>query len=259
MSQNQITTPTTTLQKAHKAKIAKQVRTVSFQTLINVLTILIVLLAFIPIMLMIFLSLKENIQIKLDFWAWPNPPAWENYSIAWQKLIQNMVNSLVTVAVGTLLTVILSSASGYVFARLDFPLKSFLFMAMMALMMIPGVLTLTPSFKLMQRLKLTDTWFALWFPVGVGRADHGHVPVPHVHLRAARVAVRGRAHRRRDGISGLLPHRHSAGQADSGDADGHEPDRLLWRLHLAAAGHLHQHPAGHLRGRARVPDQPVRH
>lgn len=164
MSQNQITTPTTTLQKAHKAKIAKQVRTVSFQTLINVLTILIVLLAFIPIMLMIFLSLKENIQIKLDFWAWPNPPAWENYSIAWQKLIQNMVNSLVTVAVGTLLTVILSSASGYVFARLDFPLKSFLFMAMMALMMIPGVLTLTPSFKLMQRLKLTDTWFALWFP-----------------------------------------------------------------------------------------------
>ena len=103
MSQNQITTPTTTLQKAHKAKIAKQVRTVSFQTLINVLTILIVLLAFIPIMLMIFLSLKENIQIKLDFWAWPNPPAWENYSIAWQKLIQNMVNSLVTVAVGTLL------------------------------------------------------------------------------------------------------------------------------------------------------------
>ena len=168
MSQNQITTPTTTLQKAHKAKIAKQVRTVSFQTLINVLTILIVLLAFIPIMLMIFLSLKENIQIKLDFWAWPNPPAWENYSIAWQKLIQNMVNSLVTVAVGTLLTVILSSASGYVFARLDFPLKSFLFMAMMALMMIPGVLTLTPSFKLMQRLKLTDTWFALWFPWASG-------------------------------------------------------------------------------------------
>ena len=168
MSQNQITTPTSTLQKAHKAKIAKQVRTVSFQTLINVLTILIVLLAFIPIMLMIFLSLKENIQIKLDFWAWPNPPAWDNYSIAWQKLIQNMVNSLVTVAVGTLLTVILSSASGYVFARLDFPLKSFLFMAMMALMMIPGVLTLTPSFKLMQRLKLTDTWFALWFPWASG-------------------------------------------------------------------------------------------
>ena len=168
MSQNQITTPTSTLQKAHKAKIAKQVRTVSFQTLINALTILIVLLAFIPIMLMIFLSLKENIQIKLDFWAWPNPPAWENYSIAWQTLIQNMVNSLVTVAVGTLLTVILSSASGYVFARLDFPLKSFLFMAMMALMMIPGVLTLTPSFKLMQRLKLTDTWFALWFPWASG-------------------------------------------------------------------------------------------
>ena len=151
-----------------KDRTRKQVRHYSFQTLITVLTLIIVFLAFVPIMLMLFLSLKSNIQIKLNFWAFPNPITWSNYHTAWGLLIQNMFNSLITVAVGTALTVALSGMSGYVFARLEFPLKNFLFMVMLALMMIPGVLTLTPSFKLMQRLHLTDTWFALWFPWASG-------------------------------------------------------------------------------------------
>ena len=58
--------------------------------------------------------------------------------------------------------------SGYVFARLEFPMKNFLFMMMLALMMIPGVLTLTPSYKLIQRLGLKNSWFALWLPWASG-------------------------------------------------------------------------------------------
>jgi len=147
-----------------KLSAKKRLRTNSFQSAVTLVTILIMLLAFIPIFLMAFLSLKLNYQIQLDFWSLPIPPAWSNYQLAWKQLVQNMVNSLLTVSIGTLFTVFLSSTSGYVFSRLEFPLKNFLFLCMIALMMIPGVLTLTPSFKLMQRLKLTDTWFALWFP-----------------------------------------------------------------------------------------------
>ena len=147
-----------------KLSTKKMIRIYSFQTAITLATMVMVLLAFIPIFLMAFLSLKLNYQIQLDFWALPIPPAWSNYRLAWNQLMQNMVNSLVTVSVGTCLTVFLSSTSGYVFSRLEFPLKGFLFICMIALMMIPGVLTLTPAFKLMQSLKLTDTWFALWFP-----------------------------------------------------------------------------------------------
>ncbi|MGI6691796.1 MAG: carbohydrate ABC transporter permease [Christensenellales bacterium] len=146
----------------------KRLKQAAFQTIITLMVMLIILLAFVPVFLMLFLSLKLNYQIMLDFWALPIPPAWSNYQTAWSQLIRNMINSLITVSVGTLLTVALSSTSGYVFARLDFPMKNFLFMAMMALMMIPGVLTLTPAFKLMQRLRLTDTWFALWFPWASG-------------------------------------------------------------------------------------------
>ena len=153
---------------ANAMKRRWKARTISFQTLITVIAIIFVLLAFIPIFLMLFLSLKSPSQFYSNLWAIPNPPQWSNYNAAYLQLFQNMVNSIVTVSVGTLLIVILSAMSGYVFARLDFPLKNFLFMMMLALMMIPGVLTLTPSFKLIQRLGLKNTWWALWLPWASG-------------------------------------------------------------------------------------------
>ncbi len=153
---------------ANAMKRRWKTRTISFQTLITVIAIIFVLLAFIPIFLMLFLSLKSPSQFYSNLWAIPNPPQWSNYNAAYLQLFQNMVNSVVTVTVGTLLIVVLSAMSGYVFARLDFPLKNFLFMMMLALMMIPGVLTLTPSFKLIQRLGLKNTWWALWLPWASG-------------------------------------------------------------------------------------------
>ena len=143
-------------------------RTVFFQVFITALTVIFVLLAFIPIFLMLFLSLKSQAQFYSNLWAIPNPPQWINYNAAWGQLFQNMVNSVVTVAVGTGLIVVLSAMSGYVFARLDFPLKNFLFIMMLALLMVPGVLTLTPSYKLVQRLGLKNSWFALWLPWASG-------------------------------------------------------------------------------------------
>lgn len=151
--------------KMHKKR---KMHEVSFQTLITFIAVIFVLLAFIPIFLMLFLSLKSQAQFYANLWAVPIPPRWQNYDAAWDQLIRNMINSVITVSVGTLLIVSLAAMSGYVFARLEFPLKNFLFMLMLALMMIPGVLTLTPSFKLIQRIGLKNTWWALWLPWASG-------------------------------------------------------------------------------------------
>ena len=146
----------------------RNAKRISFQTIITAVTVIIVLLAFIPIFLMLFLSLKRQAQFYSNLWAIPNPPQWQNYNAAWHRLIRNMFNSVITVSVGTLLIVTLSAMSGYVFARLEFPLKNFLFILMLALMMVPGVLTLTPSLKLIQRLGLKNSWWALWLPWASG-------------------------------------------------------------------------------------------
>lgn len=153
---------------AAKQRRKFRARAITSQTIITAVAIIFVLLAFIPILLMVFLSLKNQAQFYYNLWAIPNPPQWSNYNAAWNQLFQNMINSIVTVAVGTAIIVVLSAMSGYVFARLDFPGKNFFFMMMLALMMVPGVLTLTPSFKLIQRLGLKNTWWALWFPWASG-------------------------------------------------------------------------------------------
>lgn len=134
------------------------------QIIITVITIFILFLAFIPIIMMVVLSLKSNVQIYGNFWSLPWPLHFENYNVAVEMLIRNMLNSGIVVAVSTILTVGLASLSGYVFARLDFPGKNFLFMLIIVLMMIPSVLTLTPLYKLMQDIGLTNSWLALIFP-----------------------------------------------------------------------------------------------
>ena len=111
-------------------------REASFQIFVTIITVIFVLLAFIPIFLMVFLSLQNQAQFYANLWAIPIPPEWGNYAVAWQDMFQNMINSMVTVAIGTVLVVSLAAMSGYVFARLEFPLKNFLFMLMLALMML---------------------------------------------------------------------------------------------------------------------------
>lgn len=147
-----------------KPSTVRLVKTVSTQASVYLVSIVLLLLAFIPIFLMLLLSLKANIQIYGDFWALPNPIMFRNYNIAIEMLIPNMINTMIVVPVATFFVVCLASVSGYVFARLEFPGKNFLFMLILSLMMIPSILTLTPLFKLIQDLKIINTWWALILP-----------------------------------------------------------------------------------------------
>ena len=136
-------------------------REITSQSFITIVSVFMIFLAFIPVLLMIVLSLKSNGQIYGDFWSLPNPIAWDNYGNSLSRLYINMLNTIFVVAVSTLLTVTLAATSGYVFAKLDFPGKEFLFLLVLSLMMVPGILTLTPRFKLMEALHLLNTRWAL--------------------------------------------------------------------------------------------------
>ncbi len=142
----------------------KKIKETSFQSVIVLIAIILLILAFVPILLMIILSLKSNVQIYGNFWSLPHPIQWSNYNKAIGMLIPNMVNTLIVVTIATALTVLLAANAGYVFAKLNFPGKNFLFMLIMSLMMVPGVLTLTSQYSLMQTYKIYNTWLALILP-----------------------------------------------------------------------------------------------
>lgn len=146
----------------------KPVRIPWFQIVILLIALVLLLLTFVPVFTMIFLSLKSTVQIYGDFFALPNPVEWGNYNKAIGMLIPNMINTLFVVGAGTALTLALCMMSGYVFARLNFPLKNFLYMAVIALMMVPGILLLTPQYSLVQRYGMYNTWWALILPWAAG-------------------------------------------------------------------------------------------
>jgi len=121
-------------------------------------------LTYIPIVIMISMSFRNNGQIYSDFWGLPSPWIWENYKVAFNGIIKNVLNSVFVCGVATVGVVFLSSLSGYVFARLRFPGRSFFYLLILSLMMIPGVLTLIPLYAQMQGYGLLNTWWALILP-----------------------------------------------------------------------------------------------
>jgi ABC-type glycerol-3-phosphate transport system permease component len=75
-----------------------------------------------------------------------------------------MKNTLIVTASSTVGVLILSCIAGFVFARYNFPGKEILWYAILALIMIPSVLTLIPTFILVKQLGLLNTLWSLILP-----------------------------------------------------------------------------------------------
>jgi len=130
---------------------------------------ILVLLTVYPIFYLFVTSLKSNAQIYSQFWAiFPSPVHWENYVIAWKAINIYMFNTFYVAVLSVGGTLFLASLSAYVFARFDFKFKELLFYSILILLMIPGVLTLIPSFKLIVALKLFNSHLALILPYIAG-------------------------------------------------------------------------------------------
>jgi ABC-type glycerol-3-phosphate transport system permease component len=133
-----------------------------------VVLVTLLILTFIPIVLLIVLSLKDNGQIYGRFWAFPRPYRWENYVTGWRGIRGFILNSVITSGASTLANVVLASLAGYVFARHRFPGKEFLYTAFLSLMMVPYVLTLIPAYVVIRRLHLDNTYWGLILPWASG-------------------------------------------------------------------------------------------
>lgn len=138
------------------------------QTVIASILLVLLALSLITIILMIFLSLKDNGQIYGRFWSAPSPIRWENYIDGWHVMRRYIFNSLVYSLASVAGVVFLSSLSGYVFARHRFPGREAIYVLILALLMVPGVLTLIPSFVLVGQLGLLNTPWALILPWTAG-------------------------------------------------------------------------------------------
>ena len=87
-------------------------------------------------------SFKNNGQLSHHFWGVCTPLHFENYRIAWEAIGKYVFNSVIVTVISVAGAVLFSLLAAYVFARHTFYGKEVLFIAILSLMMVPGVLTL---------------------------------------------------------------------------------------------------------------------
>lgn len=117
----------------------------------------VLLLSFIPVGMMIVMSLRNNLSIQFDFWALPRLPHWSNYAGALMYLTPSIARTLYVAIVSIAGITIFASVSAYAFARLRFFGREFLFYLVIIILLVPGVLTLTPNFILATSLGLRNS------------------------------------------------------------------------------------------------------
>lgn len=116
--------------------------------------IALLVVAFFPILLMIAMSLRPTALIYADFWGMPFPPTFGNYQIAIVDLIPALLRTFHVCITSILGTLVFACPASYAFARMRFVLKEQLFYAVLAIMMVPGAVMLTPNFILATQLHL---------------------------------------------------------------------------------------------------------
>lgn len=112
-------------------------------------------------------SLKKNTEyLSPQITFLPAVAQWNNYIQVFTMIpFSNYVrNSLVLGVTFTALCVMSSSLTGYAFARLQAPGKNMLFSIVIALLMIPAIVTVIPQFVIFSQVKLTGTYWpwVLW-------------------------------------------------------------------------------------------------
>ena len=126
-------------------------------------------LTMIPYMVMVIRSFKSLFQTGVSQIFPTLPLHYGNYIQAWTMIAQFMLNSVVIVILTLAGVLLLSTITGYVFARYKFPGRELLFWLIMALLMVPGIISLIPMFVFVASgLQLKNNYLGLLLPYWAG-------------------------------------------------------------------------------------------
>ncbi len=121
-------------------------RTLIAQIALAAVLLILCFLVLFPFWLMLVKSFKSFMQEVENPLSLTFPLNFKNYAVAWEHISGSIFNSFFVSISEALITLVLSSIGAYAFARYKFRFKNVIYSAFLALMMIPGVLTLTTRY-----------------------------------------------------------------------------------------------------------------
>ncbi len=120
------------------------------------------ILVIVPFVWALVASLKTSREIFAEPWSLPESPQWDNFASAWDKGVGDyLVNSIIVVTGGVILTMLLGSMAAYVLARYEFWGNRFIYYLFAAGMMFPVFLAIVPLFFVVENFGMLSTYHGL--------------------------------------------------------------------------------------------------
>lgn len=126
-----------------------------------------------PLLWTVVSSLKEpGAGIKFPPQFFPQTFMWGNYRRVFELIpfVTFFRNSVLITSISVVGELFSASLVAFAFARLRFPGRNFLFLLLLATMMIPYPVTMVPTFIMFKQLNLVNTYFPLILPPFFGPA-----------------------------------------------------------------------------------------
>ena len=116
-----------------------------------------------PLVWLVSASLKTRAEVFSSAWL-PNPVAWNNYARIWDAapILQWLKNSLLVGVLAAVSVTLSSALVAFGFANFRFWGRDALFGLVLATMMLPGAVTMIPTFLIWDRLGAVNTLTPLW-------------------------------------------------------------------------------------------------
>jgi sn-glycerol 3-phosphate transport system permease protein len=132
--------------------------------LVAVLAVVVICL---PLVWMLAASLKTRAELySVPVELLPADPQWSNYSKAWNAVPfgRFFVNSVITTVLATLLKLLNGVLTAYALVFMDVRIRKFVFVAVVAALMVPEQVVLIPNYVLVSDLDWLNTYQGLVVP-----------------------------------------------------------------------------------------------
>ena len=179
---------------------AKKVGRIAARGPLNLILIFVGLLWLLPTFALFVTSLMTP-QDYNSFGWWkllsePSLATWQNYSNLWNDsdIPGALWTTLLITIGGTILPILIASLAGYAFAWLEFPGRDWIFIVVVALLVVPLQMALIPMFQLYNDLSLFDTVLGLilfhtafGLPFAIFLLRNFFIGIPRDLMEAARI------------------------------------------------------------------------
>lgn len=146
--------------------IIKTIIKKTYQIVIHIILLVIGFIVLMPFLWMITTSLKPPALIFSPPHLIPIYFEWQNYikALEMAPFTRYYLNTSIMAFCIVVSQLFLSSLAGYAFARLNFPGKNILFSILLSTLMVPFYITLIPSYLIVRKLGMINTYQGLIIP-----------------------------------------------------------------------------------------------